>query len=276
MKPRSNRRPVLTSLVLTLSLILASFFPVSAASYPNNIAALGDSITRAYNTSRAFVDAPQNSWSTGTSTAVNSLYLRLLAKNPALSGQYFNYAVTGAKMTSLATQAAKVGSSIQYVTILIGANDVCTSSESTLTSVANFQAQFQAGLNTIRTKAPNAQIYVVSIPNIYNLWAILRTNATARFTWSLFGICQSMLANANSTSTTDAARRARVKQRNIDFNTVLATVCAATANCRFDNNAVFNTTFVTTDVSTRDYFHPSLAGQAKLAVTAWGAAGFTP
>jgi hypothetical protein len=145
-----------------------------------------------------------------------------------------------------------------------------------MTAVATFESQFRAAINTLQANAPNAQVYVVSIPNIYNLWSILRGNATARLTWSLFRICQSMLANANSTSATDQARRERVRQRNISFNTVLAQVCAQYANCRFDGNAVFNTAFVAADVSTRDYFHPSLAGQTKLASVAWGASGFAP
>jgi len=35
--------------------------------YPNSLAALGDSITRAFNTGTLpFTDAPANSWSTGT------------------------------------------------------------------------------------------------------------------------------------------------------------------------------------------------------------------
>ncbi|MBP7693029.1 MAG: SGNH/GDSL hydrolase family protein [Anaerolineales bacterium] len=263
-----------TALLVALSLALTSAFPVSAVTYPNSMAALGDSITRAYNTGSAFADAPQNAWATGTNSSVNSLYLRLLPYNAALSGKNFNYAVTSAKMASLATQAGRVTSTIQYVTILMGANDVCTSSESTMTSVAAFQSQFTAALNLLKTNAPNAQIYVVSIPNIYNLWAILKGSSTARFTWSVLRICQSMLANASSTSSTDEARRQRVRQRNIDFNSALAQVCAQYANCRFDNNAVFNTTFVKGDVSTRDYFHPSLAGQVKLANVAWGASGF--
>ena len=44
--------------------------------------------------------------------------------------------------------------------------------------------------------------------------------------------------------------------------------------CRFDNNAVFSTVFTTSDVSTRDYFHPSVAGQAKLAAVTWAASEF--
>ena len=80
-----------------------------------------------------------------------------------------------------------------------------------------------------------------------------------------------MLANAVVELPWDVARRNRVRQRNIDYNTQLAQVCALYVTCRFDNNAVFNTPFVRSDVTTRDYFHPSVAGQAKLAAVTWAA-----
>ena len=50
---------------------------------------------------------------------------------------------------------------------------------------------------------------------------------------------------------------------------MLHDVCAQYAHCRFDNYLGFNTAFTTGDVSTLDYFHPSVAGQTKLAASAW-------
>ena len=61
-----------------------------------------------------------------------------------------------------------------------------------------------------------------------------------------------MLANPQSTAQVDVDRRNRVRQRVVDFNTQLAQVCSANVHCRFDNNTVFNTVFVPSDVSTRD------------------------
>ena len=40
-------------------------------------------------------------------------------------------------------------------------------------------------------------------------------------------------------------------------------------NCRYDGGIVAATEFVAADISTRDYFHPSLAGQVKLASITW-------
>jgi len=147
-----------------------------------------------------------------------------------------------------------------------------------MTSVTTFASQFRAAMATITAGSPGASVYVVSIPDIYNLWSVLKGNGSARFLWSVFGICQSMLANPLSTASADVARRARIQLRNIDFNSQLKSICQIEfpSNCRFDENAVFNTKFVASDVSTRDYFHPSVAGQAKLASASWSAGYWGP
>jgi lysophospholipase L1-like esterase len=237
------------------------------------MASTGDSITRAYNDCFfPYVDCPSASWSTGTNPSVNSHYRRILAANPAIVGRNHNNAVTGADMADLLGQMQRsVAQGVEYVTVLMGANDVCASSEAGMTPVAAFRSQFEQAIAALATGRPSARVFVASIPNIYNLWAIYRDSFTARTVWSLARICQSMLANAGSNSPVDVARRERVRQRNIDYNTQLAEVCAIYFMCRFDGNAVFNTAFVRSDVTTRDYFHPSLSGQAKLANVTWAA-----
>jgi lysophospholipase L1-like esterase len=239
------------------------------------MASTGDSITRAFNTCAfPFIDCPPNSWSTGTSTAVNSHYRRILAANPAISGRNHNDAVSGAEMSELQAQVQRaVGQGVEYVTILMGANDACASSEAGMTPVATYRAQFAAAMATLSGGLPSARIYVVSVPDLLRLWQIYHDSFAARTTWTLFGICQSMLARPGSTAQADVDRRNRVRQRVIDYNAQLADVCAAYVHCRFDGNAAFNTDFVRSDVSTRDYFHPSVAGQAKAAAVTW-AAGF--
>jgi hypothetical protein len=245
--------------------------PVGHAAPPGSMAATGDSITRAFNTgSLPLVDAPANSWSTGTNATVNSHYSRLLGLNSAIAGRAFNDAVTGADMADLNGQVQRaVAQRVEYVEILMGANDVCASSEAGMTPVATFRAQFDAALSTLVKGLPSARIYVLSIPDVYRLWEVYRTSVSAWFVWSAAGICQSLLANPWSTSSSDSARRARVRQRTIEYNTQLAQGCQAYITCRFDGNAVFNTPFARSDVSTRDYFHPSLSGQAKLAAASW-------
>jgi lysophospholipase L1-like esterase len=228
------------------------------------MAALGDSITRGFNACGFFVDCPSRSWSTGSTSAINSHFLRLRAQESSLTA--FNDAVSGARIAALAGQAnSAVSQQADYVTILLGANDACTSSESSMTSVADYETRFRAGMTTLRNGLPNAQIFVASIPDIRRLWEVGRGSAAARTAWSLFGICQSMLANPTSTAAADVERRDRVRQRVIDFNSVLARVCAEHANCRFDGNVLFNFPFTLSQVSNWDFFHPNAAGQTALA-----------
>jgi lysophospholipase L1-like esterase len=261
--------------VAALILTPVAVADIAHVGYPNSIASTGDSITRAFNTCTfPFIDCPQNSWSTGSSSTVNSHYRRILAANPAIFGRSFNDARTGARMNALNGQVTTaVSQRVEYVTILMGANDVCTSSVSTMTPTATLEAQLRTSLQTLSAALPNARIYVVSIPNVYHLWEILHTNLSAVITWSLGGICQSLLANPMSMAPADVARRQQVYQRTVDDNAALARVCAQFVHCRFDGNAAFNLQFVRSDVSTRDYFHPSVAGQTKAAAITW-AAGF--
>ena len=283
-----KRTSFVMSIALLVSAIIASYTPALAAksnpftqtvtapgivNYPNSIASTGDSITRAFNTGTIpFTDAVANSWSTGTNATVQSQYTRILSQNPLISGHNYNDAVTGAVMADLNGQVTNVNSQgVSYVTILLGANDACADTEAQMTPVATYRAQFQTAMNTLTAGSPDARIFVLSVPNIYNLWAILKDNASARSTWSLLGICQSMLANPLSTDQADVDRRNRVRQRVVDYNTQLAEVCATSIHCRFDNNAAFNTDFVPSDITTRDYFHPTIAGQTKIASVSYGA-----
>ena len=228
---------------------------------PSSMASLGDSITRAYDTCAFLADCPADSWATGTDPSIDSQYSRLLLVNPAINGHANNDAVSGARMTDLNVQATHaVSQNVDYVTIEMGANDACTSSESTMTSVATLQSQFQTAMTTLTQGLPNAHIFVASIPDIERLWSVGHVSANAVGVWNEAGICQSMLANPTSTAPADVGRRDRVRQRVIDFNTALATVCGQYANCRFDGNTTFSFPFELPDVSSIDYFHPSRAG----------------
>jgi PKD repeat protein len=266
---------VIVAFALLLAALVSTPARAAQAPMPDSIAAVGDSITQAASSAGSLgADAPQNSWSTGTSTTVNSHYLRLLAAGAPISGRNYNRSVSGAKAVDLAGQMQTVVPlQADYLTVLIGGNDLCTDTVGQMTSVNDFRSQVTAALTTLTTGSPETYVYVVSIPDVYQLWNLFKNNFVARFIWSLAGICQSLLANPTSTQAADVQRRATVRQRNIDFNSALAAACAQFARCLFDGNAAFNTPFASGDVS-GDYFHPSVAGQAKLAAVSW-AAGYT-
>lgn len=67
-----------------------------------------------------------------------------------------NDAKTGAKMVDLANQFSVVKTrAVDYLTVQMGANDVCTSSESTMTPVSTFRAQFQSAMGQPRSVIAN-------------------------------------------------------------------------------------------------------------------------
>jgi lysophospholipase L1-like esterase len=121
--------------------------PPNLTGYPNSMASLGDSITRAFNTGGVpLTDAPGNSWSTGTRTSVQSHYVRILAADPAILERNFNDAKSGAKMVDLDPQVSTATEqNVAYITILIGANDLCTRTVAGMTSIADFPLPVRTG-----------------------------------------------------------------------------------------------------------------------------------
>jgi lysophospholipase L1-like esterase len=259
--------------VLAGCVVVGLLAPVSAAAtpaLPTSMAALGDSITRAYDVCCSYRDHPGQSWSTGGTwyDGISSHYERIRRRNSAIVGRAYNDAVTGAKMAAAVDQAsAAVAQHVAYVTVLLGANDLCTSSPSTMTSTDTFKAQFREAMAVLKQQLPRARIFVSSIPDIYQLWKVLHTNRVARAVWATAHICPSMLG-----ATRTEAQRQQVVARQIAFNRILADTCHQYgANCRWDGGATYNYKFSASQVSVLDFFHPDLDGQAALARVTWAA-----
>lgn len=237
---------------------------------PRSMAALGDSITQAFDAAPNPVlqSWPQYSWSTGYAgtRTVDSQYLRLLAVDKAIKGHEYDDAVLGAKVSGLASQVdAAIRQRARYVTILIGANDVCTRTIADMTTASAFKATFESDLTALFKGLPaGSHVFVSSIPDIYRLWQRLHTNPIAQEVWSLGKLCQSMLSPSDT-----ATERHTVLLREETLNAVLAQVCKQFRNCRFDDLAVFDVSFTASDINTIDYYHPSVAGQNVLAGVTW-------
>lgn len=256
-----TRRAVFAALVAMVALVVVlPAPPATAAARPTSMSALGDSITRGYNACGWFVDCTSRSWATGSYSSVNS-HARRLATTVT-----YNDAKTGAKAAALPAQATTAAArGVQYVTVLVGANDACTRTEAEMTSVESFRSSVASALTTLSGRS----VFVASIPNVYRLWQVGKGSTSARSAWSAYRICQSMLANPTSTTAADESRRQRVLQRVREFNTVLAQECARITGCVYDGDAVFAYPFALNQLTTWDYFHPNTAGQAELARVTW-------
>jgi hypothetical protein len=248
--------------VLVVAAVAAVVARQGSAGPPATVAALGDSITRAFNTDWIpFRDGPSYSWATGSH--VPSPARRLGARS-------YNDAKDGARMRDLPAQAARaVDQQATDVMILMGANDLCHRGVTDMTTVARFHSDFEATMTTLA--ATSARIEVLSVPDLYRVWQLEKGRFLARTAWRFTHACPALLAHPTSTAPADVARRLLVRRRELGFNRVLATVCAEYAQCRFDGGAVFRTRFGRGDISSRDFFHPSRSGQATLAQVAWWA-----
>jgi lysophospholipase L1-like esterase len=298
------RSSLLRRAVVALSALLLSFALLAgtaqATKVPRVMAALGDSITRAYNTTGngcptgPGLDCPKNSWATGTNPAVDSFRERLDAISPQPLTAY-NDAVSGARAVDLLSQAEVAASQDpELVLIEIGANDACATPQ---TPTATFREQVRSALQVLISSNKHVYIQLMSIPDINNLRTIFTEppDPNALLRWELFHVCQGLLANPLSTEPADEERREAFRDQVIAYNAALAEVCAEFKRCIWDDEAVFNSEFTTADVatvtntggldippfnlvpvigpgnpnSTADYFHPSVSGQARLAEAAW-------
>jgi lysophospholipase L1-like esterase len=237
---------------------------------PASVAAVGDSITRGFDACAVLSDCPEVSWATGSRAEVDSLAVRLLGKAEAAERSW-NYAVTGARMADLTGQMTRAAARRpELVAVMVGANDACRTTTSAMTPVADFRAQFQEAMGTLRRKLPKAQVYVASIPDLKRLWSQGRTNPLGKQVWKL-GLCPTMLGDADVLDAAATSRRNTVRDRVADYNAVLREVCAKDKRCRTDDGAVHAFRFGTDQLSRWDWFHPSVNGQARLAEIAYRA-----
>ncbi|MGW5850597.1 SGNH/GDSL hydrolase family protein [Streptomyces sp. NPDC055254] len=231
---------------------------------PTSIAAVGDSITRGFDACSVLADCPEVSWATGNDPAVRSLASRLLG-DAAAPTRSWNYAVTGSRMADLPAQlTAAAGHAPDLVTVMVGSNDACRPTASSMTPVAEFRAGFETALAGLRAASPSTQVYVSSVPDLQRLWEQGKDSPMVRQVWKL-GICQSMLADPLSAATGATARREQVRARVVEYNEVLREVCAKDPLCRYDGGAVFQYPFSADQLSRWDWFHPGRDGQARLA-----------
>lgn len=245
---------------------------VAASSFLTGVksmAALGDSITRGVNACGRAAQCPAASWSTGSDESIDSLASRI-AQFAGTAPQVFNDAVAGAKASGLSTQVQQaVKQRPGLVTLLIGSNDACASTVSSMTSVAAFTGSVGQALSTLSRQLPDTYVLVASVPDLPRLQSISNTVPTALTVWASSRACGAVLPRRGETAAAATGRLAAVETRLLAYNGALEQACGQSRRCFYDGGAVHRTAFGPGDISTVDYFHPSASGQHILAATAW-------
>jgi lysophospholipase L1-like esterase len=210
------------------------------------------------------------SWVTGNDPTVGSLRSRVARQSP--STQVVNFARDGGRLgTALQYGGAIRDQDPGLVIILLGANDACAPSTGQMTSVELYRSELGQLLNGLRHGLPAAPVLVMSVPDINQVWKLGHADPDADRIWSSSATCASLLAHPSSESAEDAARRALVAQRVDGFNRAIQEECAAVTGCYTDQGALHHHRFDRSEISTIDYFHPSVAGQSVVADLVWKA-----
>lgn len=273
--------------VLALAAALVPAGAATAATPTLSVLSLGDSITQAYGTCGRFDDCPRNNWSTGTNATVDTFASRLRAKNPGTTVTTANFAQTGSLVAGVSARidaAVAAGVRPDVVTLLIGGNDLCAAKNPvaadgyTMTTAAAFSTGASAALTKIRSTWPSAKIVLASMPNVASEWAIVK-GGVGSLVWASGNLCRTtrgVSATGGRLSTTAAAASATAaKTRTTQYNTALQNACTAAGPlCDWDGGALTATPATKALIGTTDYFHPSIAGQAKIAAVQWDASNF--
>jgi len=213
--------------------------------------------------------APQNSWATGTNPAVDSIYHRLAAVDPAVRGHADNEAVGGATAATLveqATQALSVVPNPRLVIIeIIGTDIACDGSDSSNYPV--FGQQVKAVLDLIAKQAPHTTILLVGWPGqpLQVSKAIIGTPAAQAQSGS--GMC----------STFDPDLRLDMKHITTwtgiieGYESEQAKFCATVPECHTDNGRAthFQVQASYYNYSNYDWQHYNVTGLAALAAFMW-------
>jgi hypothetical protein len=131
--------------------------------WPNSIVVLGHSGATGQDSdpSRPGMDVPQNSWATGSNPKVRSIYLRILAHNPAVKGHAVNLAKDGATVYDLMAQAREALAQTPLPDLFLIQtidNDIhCDGTDPQ--NYAAFGARLTSTLRVISTADPGARIH---------------------------------------------------------------------------------------------------------------------
>ncbi|MCW2786493.1 MAG: lipolytic protein family [Marmoricola sp.] len=238
--------------------------------YPSSIAAIGHSGLTGYNSdpSRPSTDVTANSWATGTNPAVDSIYQRVLAMNPAVEGHATDVAIDGSTVDSLLGQeaeAAKVRPAPDLVLVQSIDNDVkCDGTDPQ--NYGPYREKLTAVLDAVDRDLSGAQIFFVS------QWASVKEYDRVVMT-----IDPDHIAGTGPCDPVDPRtgrvdpKHERYLQSLVDhYWTIISEVCAKYSRCRTDGGVMQTMRLGKGDLA-GDLDHLSMTGQHKMAAMIWSA-----
>jgi hypothetical protein len=249
---------------------VASAGESSASSYPASVAVLGNSAAAAYgtDTGHPYQAVPANSWATGANPAVNSVYLRILALNPAIRNHSFNFSSEEGGIDKLASQVQKALTAKPDLVLVEVDGDVeCDGKDQS--RITDYSSKMGSALDSLTKGLPNARVFVVSYWGSFASYVkyLEALPSAARLKHAGKGPCQMV---ASPSGQVVPAHVAYIQGVVAGYEKQLAAVCARYKQCRYDGGAAQRMAVTAADISL-DQNHLSIAGQAKLAAIEWAA-----
>jgi hypothetical protein len=215
------------------------------------------------------MDAPQNSWATGDNPKVDSVYLRILAHNPAIKGHAVDLAQDGASVDAL-TEQAREALTLNPVPDLFLIqtidNDIrCDGTDAQ--NYAAFGAKLTSALRVISAADPQARIFLVTQPgDVTNNAAVAATKPAWVAQWQGDGPCDAF----DPTGKLSPAHVAALQAITDHYFAEQAASCKRIPHCKDDGNA-WQRMIVTAADFSDDVNHASVAGMAQHAAVTWAA-----
>jgi len=232
--------------------------------------AIGHSALTGEGTAAVGSAAYDNSWATGTSPEVDSIYLRLVGQEPDAQGWVFNAARGGADVHALAVQARGAFGHVpnpQIVIIQTIDNDIrCDGTDAQ--NIPVFGATLEAVLTQITDAASDTHVLALGQrgrPSIDFIKKLVAAKPFAKADYTGDGPCAAFdlaghLVPANFTTLTSIIESYEGEQ---------ARVCAEFAQCSTDQGALATQFVEQLNYYDTDLDHLDLAGQARMAEIVW-------
>jgi hypothetical protein len=212
------------------------------------------------------VGVRSSSWATGTNPQVDSVYLRILAHNPAIEGHATNLAVDGSEVVDLLRQAEHLGAVTpkpERVLIQSIDNDMqCDGPDAEHLPV--YREGLVKVMDVLEKDVPDATVLFVS------QWGSVQIYDAAVMQTDPRHVAGTGPCDTVDPSTLDAvpAKEAGLQALVDEYFATIVDVCAQYANCMTDDGAMQQLALAPEDL-TSDLDHLAVSGHAKMAAIAW-------
>ena len=224
------------------------------------LGAVGDSITAGFD-ARRFGDNKELSWSSGQDA--QGLVQSHARRIEAILGRpvtAFNEAFVGAQAADLPRQIGRlVRHKPDYVTLAIGANDVCVWGDDYLAALEAYRTNVATGIQTLIDANPHVKIVMIPVPDIIRVREVGLAHS-CQDRWDTINVCRPLLAPGVT-----ADNVAHVANRLRHINTTMAEIAQNFPDHVHFRGEIASYVFEWPDLSSLDCFHPSIIGHNKLA-----------